>query len=107
MRNVTRVATAGFDTNCIDQDEPRQPGGIAYSDLGCRPATHRKAEQHNVPKVEGVQQIEIEVDEVLQGVEMLWDAASCKARMDRRNDVKPFCEPREKRQVTLWAIAPV
>ena len=54
-----------------------------------------------------LQHIEIEVDQVFQSIKMFWNRAPSESRVGWGNNVEPFRELLEERQMVLWTITAV
>src|SRR5262249_7383116 len=102
--NVPRVTVSRLDTYRIDQDDLGQPAGIAHGDFNGYPAPHRHPHEDDVVQVQHIEQIEIQIDQIFERVEMLWDGRAGKARMRRRNDVEVLCQTRQERYKALRTV---
>ena len=98
MDDVALLASAQFDADWIDENQPVELCRTASRDLGGDPAAKRKPDHRDLAG-KRVEHFAIEMDEVIHRVEILGPRRLAKARMRRRNDFAVLGEAVEKRRV--------
>ena len=78
-----------MDAGGGDQGQRGEPAGVARRKLGCDPAAEREADQIDVLEVELIEEVEIEVGEIGDGVEPVRRVGGAEARMLGHDHVVP------------------
>src|SRR3984893_12952569 len=105
VRNVALLAAAHLDAHGIGQNEMGNPGGGFDRDLGRDPPAKRDTRDDNALEIELIEEIEVEIGEVVDGVERFRRLRSAETRMRRSDQAHARREPGEDGSAGLDADA--
>ena len=103
--DVASLAIADLDADRVGQHEVRDPGRRLDRHLGRDPAAERHADDHGVAQIELIEQVEVEIGEVVDGVERPRLLRAAEARVHRRQHPRARRQPIEHRRGRLDADA--
>ncbi len=96
-----------MDSGGSDERERAQAGRIAHGRLRGNPAAERTPDEMDAGEVELVEEVEIEVGQIADGIEPWRRVGGAEARMLGSDDVELFRQPRHAREPDSHAAAAV